>query len=93
MSAHAARRLLPMAENVAPVVGIELLVAAQGCDFHAPLTSSVPLERLRAVIRAEVQHLDGDRYLGPDICRATALVRSGSLAPVAQEIALPGIVE
>jgi histidine ammonia-lyase len=26
------------------VVGIELLAAAQGCDFHAPLTSSAPLE-------------------------------------------------
>jgi histidine ammonia-lyase len=42
MSAHAARRLLPMAENTAAVIGIELLAAAQGCDFHAPLKSSGP---------------------------------------------------
>ena len=40
MAAHGARRLLPMAENAANVIGIELLAAAQGCDFHAPLQSS-----------------------------------------------------
>ena len=37
MSAHAARRLMAMAENAAAIVGIEVLAAAQGCDFHAPL--------------------------------------------------------
>ena len=30
---------------------IELLAAAQGCDFHAPLRSSAPLERARALLR------------------------------------------
>ena len=48
MSAHAARRLTPMAENAAAIVGIEILAAAQGCDFHAPLKSSDDLERVRA---------------------------------------------
>jgi histidine ammonia-lyase len=47
MAAHGARRLLPMAENAAAVVAIELLSAAQGCDFHAPLASSPPLEAAR----------------------------------------------
>jgi histidine ammonia-lyase len=76
MSAHAARRLLPMADNVAAILGIELLAAAQGCDFHAPLTSSVPLERIRGLVRARVPHLDEDRAMAPDIAKATALVRS-----------------
>ena len=48
MATHGAYRLLAMAENAANVIGIELLAAAQGCDFHAPLTSSPPLERARA---------------------------------------------
>jgi histidine ammonia-lyase len=91
MSAHAARRLLPMADNVAAVIGIELLAAAQGCDFHAPLASSVILERVRAVVRAEVPHLDEDREMAPDIARAIALVRSGRITLVAQQAALPGI--
>jgi histidine ammonia-lyase len=87
MSAHAARRLLQMAENTAAVLGIELLAAAQGCDFHAPLKSSAILEDVRALVRAEVPHLDDDRELAPDIARATALVRSGRLAHALPSVA------
>ena len=36
MAAHAARRLLPMAENLTQILGIELLAACQGCDLHRP---------------------------------------------------------
>ena len=54
MAAHGARRLLEMTSNAAGVIGIELLAAAQGCDFHAPLTSSAPLESVRALLRAQV---------------------------------------
>jgi hypothetical protein len=36
------------------VIGIELLAAAQGCDFHAPLASSDALEAARALLRREV---------------------------------------
>ena len=77
MSAHAARRLIAMAENAAAIVGIEVLAAAQGCDFHAPLTSSDDLERVRATVRRRVPRLDDDRYLYPDLLAATALVRDG----------------
>ncbi len=82
MAAHAAVRLADMAENAANVVAIELLAAAQGCDFHAPMTSSVPLERARATLRARVPHLSDDRYLAPDIAAAADLVRSGALVMV-----------
>ena len=80
MAAHGARRLLAMAGNAAHVVGIELLAAAQGCDFHAPLRSSDALERVRASVRAQVPTLQDDRYFHPDMVAATALVRSGALA-------------
>ena len=90
MAAHGARRLLPMVENAVAVIGIELLVAAQGCDFHAPLTSSTPLERVRAILRREVAHLDDDRHLFPDLQRAIALVRDGSIASAAADL-LPTI--
>jgi histidine ammonia-lyase len=83
MAAHGARRLSPMAENAANVVGIELIVAAQGCDFHAPMTSSAPLERTRARLRQRVPGLENDRYLAPDIAAAADLVRSGGLAGLA----------
>jgi histidine ammonia-lyase len=79
MAAHGARRLLPMVDNAGAVIAIELLAAAQGCDFHAPLTSSAPLEAVRALVRAHVPHLDVDRYLQPDIQTAIGLVRSGAI--------------
>jgi histidine ammonia-lyase len=83
MSAHAARRLAAMAENAVNVVAIELIAAAQGCDFHRPLASSAPIERVRARLRERVPHLEDDRYLAPDIAAAADLVRSGALAAAA----------
>jgi histidine ammonia-lyase len=90
MATHGARRLLPMAENVAGVIAIEALVAAQGCDFHGPLASSEPLERVRAMIRAVAAHLDEDRYLADDIAAATSLVRGGDLVDAAG-LVLPSV--
>ena len=89
MAAHGARRLLAMAENVANVIAIELLAAAQGCDFHAPLRSSPLLERVRSRLRARVPHLEDDRFLAPDIAAAAELVRSGALAEAAGADSLP----
>ena len=88
MSAHAARRLAAMAENAVNVAAIELIAAAQGCDFHAPLASSAPLERVRALLRERVARLDHDRYLAPDIAAAADLVRSGALTAAA-DVNLP----
>ena len=89
MAAHGARRLLPMVENGAGVLGIELLAAAQGCDFHAPLRSSPPLERVRDAVRAVVPTLEDDRYFHPDLLAARTLVQSGALLPLVP--ALPGL--
>ncbi len=89
MAAHGARRLLPMAANLAGVLGIELLAAAQGCDFHAPLSSSPVLEQVRSRLRAVVPRLDEDRYMAPDIAAATALVRGNALLPPG--LNLPGL--
>ena len=86
MAAHGARRLLQMAENAANVVGIELLAAAQGCDFHAGLRSSDALEAVRQRLRAQVPTLQDDRYFHPDMVAATALVRSGALAEGLAEV-------
>ncbi len=91
MAAHGARRLAPMAANASAVIAIEALAAAQGCDFHAPLASSVVLEQVRTCIRAVVPHLDEDRHFHPDISAAHRLADSGALAAAAQPIRLPGL--
>jgi histidine ammonia-lyase len=93
MATHGARRLLPMAANAANVIGIELLAAVQGCDFHAPMKSSERLERARALLRAKILHLDDDRHMAPDMEQATALVVSGALVEAAGTDALPLVTD
>jgi histidine ammonia-lyase len=90
MAAHGARRLAAMAENAANIVAIELIAAAQGCEFHTPMRSSAPLERVCARLRECVPRLDHDRYLAPDIAAAAALVRSGAL-PGTAGVELPSL--
>ena len=89
MAAHGARRLLGMVENATAVLGVELLAAAQGCDFHAPLRSSAALEAVRRLTRERVPYLDHDRHFHPDMEAANDLVRSGAVIAAAGE--LPGI--
>ena len=92
MAAHGSRRLLPMLANAEAVLGIELLAAAQGCEFHAPLASSAALEQARALLRSQVPALDEDRHFHPDMEAANALIRSGALAK-SVGIALPGVTQ
>ena len=91
MATHAARRLLPMADNLGEIIAIELLSAAQGCDFHAPLTSSAALERVRRLLRKDVPTLTDDRYMAADIAAASRLVRDGTLIPAVAPLTLPGL--
>jgi histidine ammonia-lyase len=83
--------LLDMVANACAIVGIEYLAAAQGCDFHHPLTSSECLERARKLLRERVPTLEHDRHLHPDMAEAIALVRDGRLVSSIGE-PLPGIV-
>jgi histidine ammonia-lyase len=80
MATHAARRLARMLDNAAAVVGIELLAAAQGIDFHRPSRSSPGLETVHASIRADVPFYDVDRYFSPDIELSRNWVQSGRFA-------------
>ncbi|KPQ18545.1 MAG: histidine ammonia-lyase HutH [Rhodobacteraceae bacterium HLUCCO18] len=77
MAAHGARRLKRMNENLAVILGVELLCAAQGVEFRAPLTTSPRLQRLLATLRAAVRPLGEDRYMADDLARASGLVRDG----------------
>jgi histidine ammonia-lyase len=91
MAAHGARRLLEMAANAGHVIGIELLAAAQACDFHAPLASSAALETVRSLLRSRVPGLSDDRYFAADIASATSLVMAGELGRIAGRDILPAL--
>ncbi|MBQ1763676.1 MAG: histidine ammonia-lyase [Aquincola sp.] len=92
MATFAARRLQAMINNTAHILGIELLAAAQGIEFLRPLQSSAALEDVHALLRSHCPSIDVDRYLAPDIERATALVHSGALARILRTLpALPAL--
>ena len=86
MATHAARRLGNMVENAAAVVGIELLAAAQGIDFHRPSRSSASLEEVHARVRDRVARYDADRYFSPDIEAAKSLVLAARFAPLVSRV-------
>ena len=86
MATHAARRLGRMVDNAAAVVGIELLAAVQGIDFHRPARSSPGLERVHADVRAEVPFYAADRYFAPDIEAARRWVRAGRWSSLVEGI-------
>ncbi|MCC6303639.1 MAG: histidine ammonia-lyase [Rhodobacteraceae bacterium] len=83
MAAHGARRLGTMVQNLAVILGVEALCAAQGVEFRAPLLTSPRLRPVLAAIRAAVPPLGEDRLLAPDLARAAALVRDGTLVAAA----------
>jgi histidine ammonia-lyase len=86
MAAHGARRLMAMTDNLRGIIAIELLAAAQGCDFHK-IPSSAALEAVRRRVRDVVPHLEDDRYMAPDMEAAISLLRAGDFA----DDQLPGV--
>jgi histidine ammonia-lyase len=86
MATFAARRLQGMISNTANILGIELLAAAQGIEFLRPLKSSATLEAVHALLRKDVPAHNVDRYLAPDIARASSMVRNGTVASVVRNM-------
>jgi histidine ammonia-lyase len=86
MATFAARRLDQMAHNTAVIVGIELLAAAQGIEFHRPLASSHHLEHVHRQLRAKVAPFDEDRFFAPDIEAARQMVVAGALSASCKEL-------
>jgi histidine ammonia-lyase len=79
MAAHAARRLARMNTNLNVILGVELICAAQGIGFRAPLSTSPQLQSVIDTARAVIAPLEEDRYMAPDLDVAAALIRDGQL--------------
>ena len=83
MAAHGARRLIDMTDNLAVIIGIEALAAAQGVHLRRPLKSSDALEAVMTRIRADVPALEDDRYMAGDQEAAKTMVATRALAEAA----------
>jgi histidine ammonia-lyase len=81
MATFAARRLTPMAGNTSAIVAIELLAAAQGIEFRAPLATSPQLARAFALVREQAKFWDRDRAFAPDLAAMRRCVEAGDFLP------------
>jgi len=77
MGMSAARRLRPMLDALSHIIAIELLAAAQGIDFHAPLRTGIEARKAHALVRSISATVAKDRPLAPDIAAVGELVRRG----------------
>ncbi|HEY0627150.1 MAG TPA: histidine ammonia-lyase [Allosphingosinicella sp.] len=82
MATAGARKAGRIARNAAGVIGVELLAAVQGLDFHAPVKTSAKLQPVVDAIRAEVPHYASDRYLADELAWAQSAVLEGQFAIV-----------
>jgi histidine ammonia-lyase len=80
MATHGARRLGPMNANLARIIAIELMAAAEGIDFRRPLKSSALLEDAHALVRAKAAKRDEDREFSTDTEAVAGLIEHGRLA-------------
>ena len=90
MATFAARRLHTMIDNVANIIAIELLAAAQGIEFHRPSKSSPVIEEVIADLRKISPSYKSDRSLSKDICRVAETVDNGDFCKFASSI-LPSL--
>jgi histidine ammonia-lyase len=79
MGITAARKAATILDNVEAVLGIELVCAAQGREFHRELRAGRGAEAAHACVREVVAPLFEDRYLHPDLAAARECVASGRL--------------
>lgn len=91
MATFAARRLGDMSANTAGVLAVELLAAAQGIDFRAPLNTSEKLSAVMKLVRDVAAFYDKDRYFSPDIESVTDLIRAAQFRPMMPNTLLPSM--
>ncbi|HKP71786.1 MAG TPA: histidine ammonia-lyase [Pyrinomonadaceae bacterium] len=77
MGMTAATKLRAIVGNAEYVLAIELLAAAEGLEYRAPLRPGIGVRRAYELVRAHAPRLTRDRPLSPDIERVAAAVRRG----------------
>ena len=81
MAPIAARKAAQIARNAAGVIAVELMAAAEGIDYHAPLKTSPKLQQVHAAVRAHSPHFTADRYWADEMGALQNAVLAGEIAP------------
>lgn len=79
MGAGAAFKLRQVLDNTTSVIAIHLLCAAQAIDFRQPLKPGKGTDAAYKEIRKQVDFLENDRPLYPDIDVLTEMVRKNTI--------------
>ena len=79
MAPIAARKAAVIARNAAGVVAVELIAAAQGVDYHAPLKTSPRLQQVQSAVRRLTPRFTSDRYWADDIAELQAAAIAGEI--------------
>jgi histidine ammonia-lyase len=81
MAMGAAWKLRRIVRNVRYVLAIELMCAAQGIDFRAPLKPGRGVARGHAAVRRLIPRLERDRVIAPDIERIAEAIGDDVFTP------------
>ena len=80
MAPIAARKAGTIARNAAGVIAVELMAAAEGIDYHAPLKTSAKLQAIHARVRERSTHFTADRYWADEMRALQGAVLAGEIA-------------
>jgi histidine ammonia-lyase len=75
----AARKLRASLDNLAGILGIELVTAARGLELRQPLEPAEPTAAALVAVREQVPGFGTDRWLSPELEAAKRLVQSGAV--------------
>ena len=73
---HGLRVLL---DGAGGVIAVELMAAAEGIDYHAPLKTSVKLKQVYDAVRAHSPHFTADRYWADEMSALQSAVLDGEI--------------
>jgi histidine ammonia-lyase len=86
MGWSAGMKLRRVLENLARILAVEALCAAQALDLRAPLEPALATGAAHRRIRQEIPFVEEDQFLAPHLRAAERLVRSGTLLEAAGEV-------
>jgi histidine ammonia-lyase len=89
MGTWGARKCAQIAENVANVLAIEAMVAAQGIDLREPHAPGLGVRAAHAALRRNVARLTEDRVLSGDVESARRALDDGSLVAAVESAVGP----
>jgi histidine ammonia-lyase len=91
MATHTARRLREMAANTTQIVANELVMAAQGVEFRAPLQPAAGTARAHRLVRELSPPLADDRPLSDELRAVAVAIAAGRFDALIDTGILPGL--